>query len=163
MPGGQGCFQSQVKAAIRRARRHKKNGRGWKFSEFRHPFVCCADISPERGITRPYNILSRPIPALKSKDNHALPARFGEPPARVPHAKTVRRTVSAPLLRFLTAKDFAPCAERPKVLPLETTAFEKAGEILLSGRQFVKNFLFRPTGNFLNHGDSPCNCPQNPY
>ena len=119
----------------------------------------------------------------------APPARAGEPPARVPHAKTVRRTVLPPLLRFCKGRDFALCTKigeadiglrkkrlphttytksvcadaHPKMLSLDSAAFEKAGEILLSGRQFVKNFLFRPTGNFLNHGDSPCNCPQNLY
>ena len=96
MSGGQGCFQYQVKAAIR-----------------------CA------------------------------PARTGEPPARVPHAKTVPRTVSSPLLRFCKEKNFAPCAERPKVSPLDSTAFEKAGEILLSGRRFSKTFrFFCPTESF---------------
>ena len=29
---------------------------GAKFSEFGHPFVCFADISPNRGITPPYRI-----------------------------------------------------------------------------------------------------------
>ena len=29
-------------------------GRAWIFSENGHPFVCFADISPARGITRPY-------------------------------------------------------------------------------------------------------------
>ena len=29
-------------------------GRAWIFSENRHPFVCFADISPNRGIARPY-------------------------------------------------------------------------------------------------------------
>ena len=44
---------------------------------------------------------------------------------------------------------FAPCAERPKTLSLESAAFEKAGEILLSGRQFAKTFrFFCPTESF---------------
>ncbi len=30
-------------------------GRAWKSSGFRHPFVRYADISPNRGITRPYS------------------------------------------------------------------------------------------------------------
>ena len=32
--------------------------------------------------------------------------RTGEPPARVPHAKTVHRTVLAPLLRFALVRGF---------------------------------------------------------
>ena len=31
-------------------------GRAWIFSENGHPFVCFADISPDRGITRPYGL-----------------------------------------------------------------------------------------------------------
>ena len=31
---------------------------GAKFSEFGHPFVCFADISPNRGITPPYFIIT---------------------------------------------------------------------------------------------------------
>ena len=87
------------------------------------------------------------IPQKPGKEN--ISARAGEPPARVPHAKTVPRTVSSPLLRFCKEKNFAPCAERPKVSPLDSTAFEKAGEILLSGRRFAKTFrFFCPTESF---------------
>ena len=73
-----------------------------------------------------------PFPQKPGKEN--ISARAGEPPARVPHAKTVRRTVLPPLLRLLKKKNFALCAGRPKVSPLDFTAFKKAGEILLSGR-----------------------------
>ena len=52
-----------------------------------------------------------------------VPGGTGEPPARVPHGKTVRRTVSPPLLRFLVKKNFALCAGRPKALPLDCAAF----------------------------------------
>ena len=37
---------------------------------------------------------------------HRALARAGEPPARVPHAKTVPRTVLPPLLRFCDGKEF---------------------------------------------------------
>jgi hypothetical protein len=59
-----------------------------------------------------------------------VPGGTGEPPARVPHAKTFHRNIFAPLLRVCKERDFAPCAERPKVSPLDSTAFEKAGETL---------------------------------
>ena len=35
-----------------------------------------------------------------------VPGGTGEPPARVPHAKTVPRTVLPPLLRFCGGKEF---------------------------------------------------------
>ena len=41
-----------------------------------------------------------------------VPGGTGEPPARVPHGKTVRRTVLSPLLRFMSKKNFALCAGR---------------------------------------------------
>ena len=83
-------------------------------------------------------------------------ARAGEPPARVPHAETVHRTVSPPLLRFCKERDFAPCAERPKTLSLDFAAFEKAGETLYAGRQFSNPFLFRPTERFILVGAGLC-------
>ena len=54
--------------------------------------------------------------------------RTGEPPARVPHAKTVRRTVLDPLLRRNLcgiARNFADCGRRPKAPPLESASLPK--------------------------------------
>ena len=52
---------SHVVADFHVRRRFMQNptvlGRAWIFSENRHPFVCFADISPVRGITRPYEFL----------------------------------------------------------------------------------------------------------
>ena len=39
-------------------------GRAWIFSENGHPFVCFADISPVRGITRPYGFVFRRLVVL---------------------------------------------------------------------------------------------------
>ena len=66
---------------------------GAKFSEFGHPFVCFADISPIRGITPPYRIklsLQTPIGAK----------RHGGLLFSVPKQRTV----------FLQKKDFFPFA-----------------------------------------------------
>ena len=48
--------------------------------------------------------------------------RTGEPPARVPHAETVHRTVSPPLLRFWNSQGFADCGQRPKAPPLDSAS-----------------------------------------
>ena len=45
---------------------------------------------------------------------HRALVRAGEPPARVPHDKTVRRTVLSPLLRFFTEKEFRPVRRATK-------------------------------------------------
>jgi hypothetical protein len=83
---------------------------------------------------RLYKLSAQPksIPGYKGKGSartaYARSARTGEPPARVPHDKTVRRTVLSPLLRFYQ-KEISPCAAgRPKAPPLDWAAFEKAGE-----------------------------------
>ena len=74
-------------------------------------------------------------------------ARAGEPPARVPHAKTVRRTVLTPLLRFLQGKNFALCAGLPKALPLDSTTFEKVDETLNVGGFTVVRARSHPRPN----------------
>ena len=83
----------------------------------------------------------------KSRDSAHAGACRGTPGEGSPRQNSPPDCFASPPA-LCKGRDFALCAGRPKVLPLETTAFEKAGEILLSGRQFAKNFLFRPTGPF---------------
>ena len=61
---------------------------------------------------------------------HALPVvissftqTYGEPPARVPHRKTVHRTVFLPLLRFLKKRRFRSLRTATGALPLDPAAF----------------------------------------
>ena len=43
-----------------------------------------------------------------------VPGGTGEPPARVPHAKTFHRNLLAPLLRFFAGKEFRPVRRATK-------------------------------------------------
>ena len=83
------------------------------------------------------------LPGQESFIKIKLPARFtarwhalGNPRRGFPTQK--HSTGSA----FGRDRDFALCAGRPKVSPLDSTAFKKAGEILFSGRQFAIVFFF---------------------
>ena len=88
-----------------------------------------------------------PAPHILSSRIHRALARAGEPPARVPHDKTVRRTVLPPFLRFLQGRNFALCAGRPKALPLDSTTFEKVDETLNIGAFAVVGARFHPRPN----------------
>ena len=133
------------------------------------------------------------MPAFESKDNHALPTRFG---ARrrvpVPHNKSRYRAerikIKSRYLRdsgnprrgFPTPKqsaglfclpscafakeEISPCAQGDQRFYLwKPPPLKRRAKFYFRADSLQKNFLFRPTGNFLNHADSPCNCPQNPY
>ena len=55
---------------------------GAKFSEFGHPFVCFADISPNRGITPPYSMKTDTSPMFEilrfaQEDRSSLQRHFG--------------------------------------------------------------------------------------
>ena len=55
---------------------------GAKFSEFGHPFVCFADISPNRGITPPYSMKTDISPMFEilrfaQEDRSGLQRHFG--------------------------------------------------------------------------------------
>ena len=52
-------------------------GRAWIFSENGHPFVCSADISPVRGITRPYGLVLRRF--VRAKSDRARVAEGSDP------------------------------------------------------------------------------------
>ena len=126
--------------------------RGFFPALFVHASACQRAVNRAGSLIAP--CLSRPGSSFAVILRAGVAARAGEPPARVPHAKTVRRTVLSPLLRFCKEKNFAPCAERPKVSPLDSTAFEKAGEILLSGRSFATCFSFPARPGILSSAET---------
>ena len=107
------------------------------------------------GCPRTRKFYTKPIPALKRKDSNTLPARFtarwhapGNPRRGFPTAKQSAGLFCLPSCAFGRDRDFALCAGRPKVSPLDSTAFKKAGEILFSGRQFAIVFSFSPDRKF---------------
>ena len=133
-------------------------GTDWEaspFSVFSRSGSSFAVILRAGAAARARKVLHKADTGLKNQDKIALPTRIrcarrhrGTPGEGSPH-KNIPPEYFAPLLRFCKEKNFAPCAERPKVSPLDSTAFEKAGEILLSGRRFAKTFrFFCPTESF---------------
>ena len=101
------------------------------------------------GCPRTRKFYTKPIPALKRKDSNTLPARFtarwhalGNPRRGFPTQKHSTGIFLLPSCAFIRDRDFALCAGRPKVSPLDSTAFKKAGEILYARRNCAKDLPF---------------------
>ena len=95
------------------------------------------------------------LPGQESFIKIKLPARFtarwhalGNPRRGFPTQKHSTGIFLLPSCAFIRDRDFALYAGRPKVSPLDSTAFKKAGEILFSGRQFAIVFSFSPDRKF---------------
>ena len=91
----------------------------------------------------------------ENQDKIALPARFtarwhapGNPRRGFPTAKQSAGLFCLPSCAFGRDRDFALCAGRPKVSPLDSTAFKKAGEILYASSRVPVPFTFSPDRKF---------------
>ena len=89
------------------------------------------------------------LPGQESFIKIKLPARFtarwhalGNPRRGFPTQKHSTGIFLLPSCAFIRDRDFALSAGRPKVSPLDSTAFKKAGEILYARRNCAKDLPF---------------------
>ena len=80
---------------------------------------------------------------------HCALARAGEPPARVPHGKTVRRTILPPPPALLGGIGISPCAQGDQRFHLWIPPpLKRRAKFYMRVVGFLFRLLFRPTGNF---------------
>ena len=95
------------------------------------------------------------LPGRESLTIIKLSARFtarwhalGNPRRGFPTQKHSTGIFLLPSCAFIRDRDFALCAGRPKVSPLDSTAFKKAGEILHASSRVPVPFTFSPDRKF---------------
>ena len=97
----------------------------------------------------------QPLPGRESLTIIKLSARFtarwhapGNPRRGFPTPKQSAGLFCLPSCAFGRDRDFALCAGRPKVSPLDSTAFKKAGKILYASSRVPVPFTFSPDRKF---------------